>query len=42
MNKVYKSVLKTLQEEVDQRALELNGDKFISIEFIQDLIEKEL
>ena len=27
---------------MDQRALELNGDKFISIEFIQDLIEKEL
>lgn len=42
VNKVYKSVLKTLQEEVDQRVLNQNGDKFISIEFIQDLIEKEL
>ena len=42
VNNVYKSVLETLELEIFKQEPAKNGKKYVSIEFIQDLIEKEL
>lgn len=42
VNRVYMAVLESLKNDSKNQALEINGANFISIEFIQDLIEREL
>ncbi len=42
VNHVYMAVLESLKNDSKNHALEINGANFISIEFIQDLIEREL
>lgn len=42
VNHVYMAVLESLKNDSKNQALEINGANFISIEFIQDLIEREL
>lgn len=42
VNHVYMAVLESLENDSKNHALEINGANFISIEFIQDLIEREL
>lgn len=42
VNTVYRAVLETLKEEGKNQAIIRNDTQYISIEFIQDLIEREL